>query len=156
MKNRNKQNSGFIDIEAVVVLIVLAIMIYVASMINDSVIKYADMKTKLDKATSDLIMTKSVVANQKLQINNLTKELAITQSNYEGLINKKQKVVEKVAVVKDKKKVKEKEVIDNDVQLKTSGVLSEESLNKLSEIRSLALIDHYSALFNEPIQQLSI
>ena len=156
MKNRNKQNSGFIDIEAVIVLIVLAIVVYVASMINDSVVKYADMKTKLDKTTSDLIMTKSVVVNQKLQINNLTKELAITQSNYEELINKKQKVVEKVAVVKDKKIVKEKEVIDNDVQLKTSGVLSEESLNKLSEIRSLALIEHYSALFNEPVQQPSI
>ena len=151
MKKVNKQNSGFINIEISIVLVLVALVFYVVSSIGDYVESYSEMKTKLDKANSDLIMTKSVIVNQKQQIKNLTDDLAVTQRNYEELINKKQKVIEKVTIVKDKKTTKEKQVIDNDMQLKTSGTLSEESLAKLSEIRSLALVEHYSSLFNDGV-----
>ena len=151
MKKVNKQNSGFINIEISIVLVLVALVFYVVSSIGDYVESYSEMKTKLDEANSDLIMTKSVIVNQKQQIKNLTDDLAVTQRNYEELINKKQKVIEKVTIVKDKKTTKEKQVIDNDMQLKTSGTLSEESLAKLSEIRSLALVEHYSSLFNDGV-----
>lgn len=151
MKKVNKQNSGFINIEISIVLVLVALVFYVVSSIGDYVESYSEMKTKLDEANSDLIMTKSVIVNQKQQIKNLTDDLAVTQRNYEELINKKQKVIEKVIIVKDKKTTKEKQVIDNDMQLKTSGTLSEESLAKLSEIRSLALVEHYSSLFNDGV-----
>ncbi len=156
MKKMNKQNSGFINIEISIVLVLIALVFYVVSSIGDYVESYSEMKTKLDKANSDLIMTKSVIVNQKQQIKNLTDDLAVTQRNYEELINKKQKVIEKVTIVKDKKTTKEKQVIDNDMQLKTSGTLSEESLAKLSEIRSLALVEHYSSLFNDGVPEPSI
>ena len=151
MKKVNKQNSGFINNEISIVLVLVALVFYVVSSIGDYVESYSEMKTKLDEANSDLIMTKSVIVNQKQQIKNLTDDLAVTQRNYEELINKKQKVIEKVIIVKDKKTTKEKQVIDNDMQLKTSGTLSEESLAKLSEIRSLALVEHYSSLFNDGV-----
>lgn len=156
MKKVNKQNSGFINIEISIVLVLVALVFYVVSSIGDYVESYSEMKTKLDKANSDLIMTKSVIVNQKQQIKNLTDDLVVTQRNYEELINKKQKVIEKVTIVKDKKTTKEKQVIDNDMQLKTSGTLSEESLAKLSEIRSLALVEHYSSLFNDGVPEPSI
>ena len=156
MKKVDKQNSGFINIEISIVLILVALVFYVVSSIGDYVESYSEMKTKLDKANSDLIMTKSVIVNQKQQIKNLTDDLVVTQRNYEELINKKQKVIEKVTIVKDKKTTKEKQVIDNDMQLKTSGTLSEESLAKLSEIRSLALVEHYSSLFNDGVPEPSI
>ncbi len=156
MKKVNKQNSGFINIEISIVLVLIALVFYVVSSIGDYVTTYSEMKTKLDKTNSDLIMTKSVIVNQKQQIKNLTDDLAVTQRNYEELINKKQKVIEKVTIVKDKKTTKEKQVIDNDMQLKTSGTLSEESLAKLSEIRSLALVEHYSSLFNDGVPEPSI
>lgn len=156
MKKVNKQNSGFINIEISIVLVLVALVFYVVSSIGDYVESYSEMKTKLDKANSDLIMTKSVIVNQKQQIKNLSEELVITQNNYEELLSKKQKVVEKATVIKDKKTTKEKQVIDGDVQLKTSGTLSEESLAKLSEIRSLALVEHYSSLFNDHVPEPSI
>lgn len=156
MKKVNKQNSGFINIEISIVLVLITLVFYVVSSISDYVTTYSEMKTKLDKTNSDLIMTKSVIVNQKQQIKNLTDDLAVTQRNYEELINKKQKVIEKVTIVKDKKTTKEKQVIDGDVQLKTSGTLSEESLAKLSEIRSLALVEHYSSLFNDGVPEPSI
>ena len=156
MKKVNKQNSGFINNEISIVLVLVALVFYVVSSIGDYVESYSEMKTKLDEANSDLIMTKSVIVNQKQQIKNLTDDLAVTQRNYEELINKKQKVIEKVIIVKDKKTTKEKQVIDNDMQLKTSGTLSEESLAKLSEIRSLALVEHYSSLFNDGVPEPSI
>jgi hypothetical protein len=155
MSKVSKKNSGFFNIETAIVLVLVALVFYIVYTINDSIVSYTNLKSKFDKVNADLITTKEVVANQKLQITNLNKELVMTQQNYDELLAKKSKVIEKTAAVKKKKEVKEKEVIDNDVQLKTSGTLSEESLDKLSEIRSLALIEHYSSLFNTT-QQPSI
>ena len=155
MSKVSKKNSGFFNIEMIIVLVLVALVFYIVYTINDSMVSYTNLKVKFDKVNSDLIMTKEVVTNQKLQITNLNKELVMTQQNYDELLAKRSKVIEKTTAVKKKKEVKEKEVIDNDVQLKTSGTLSEESLDKLSEIRSLALIEHYSSLFNT-VQQPSI
>lgn len=155
MSKVSKKNSGFFNIETAIVLVLVTLVFYIVYTINDSIVSYTNLKSKFDKVNADLIVTKAVVTNQKLQITNLNKELVMTQQNYDELLAKKSKVIEKTAAVKKKKEVKEKEVIDNDVQLKTSGTLSEESLDKLSEIRSLALIEHYSSLFNTT-QQPSI
>ena len=152
MKNLNKRNLGFINMEMIIVLVLTALVFYVVSSIKDSVDAYSDMKTKLDKANSDLVIAKSVITSQKLQITNLTKDLVITQRNYDELMTKKEEVTKKVKAVDNKRKEKEKQVVDNDAQLKVSGTLSEESLNKLSEIRSTDLVEHYSVLFNEPNQ----
>lgn len=151
MKNQNKK-FGFINMEMIIVLVLTALVFYVVSSINDSVTAYSDMKTKLAKANSDLVIAKSAITSQKLQITNLTKDLVITQRNYDELMTKKEEVTKKVKVVDDKRKEKEKQVVDSDVQLKVSGTLSEESLNKLSVIRSTDLVEHYSVLFNEPNQ----
>lgn len=152
MKNLNKKMFGFINMEMIIVLVLTALVFYVVSSINDSVTAYSDMKTKLAKANSDLVIAKSVITSQKLQITNLTKDLVITQRNYDELMTKKEEVTKKVKAVDNKRKEKEKQVVDSDVQLKVSGTLSEESLNKLSEIRSTDLVEHYSVLFNEPNQ----
>lgn len=152
MKNLNKKMFGFINMEMIIVLVLTALVFYVVSSIKDSVDTYSDMKTKLAKANSDLVIAKSVITSQKLQITNLTKDLVITQRNYDELMIKKEEVTKKVKAVDNKRKEKEKQVVDSDVQLKVSGTLSEESLNKLSEIRSTDLVEHYSVLFNEPNQ----
>lgn len=152
MKNLNKKMFGFINMEMIIVLVLTALIVYVISSIKDSVTAYSDMKTKLAKVNSDLVIAKSVITSQKLQITNLTKDLVITQRNYDELMTKKEEVTKKVKAVDNKRKEKEKQVVDSDVQLKVSGTLSEESLNKLSEIRSTDLVEHYSVLFNEPNQ----
>lgn len=152
MKNLNKKMFGFINMEMIIVLVLTALVVYVISSIKDSVTAYSDMKTKLAKVSSDLVIAKSVITSQKLQITNLTKDLVITQRNYDELMTKKEEVTKKVKAVDSKRKEKEKQVVDSDIQLKVSGTLSEESLTKLSEIRSTDLVEHYSVLFNETNQ----
>lgn len=152
MKNLNKKLFGFINVEMIIVLVLMVLVFYVISSVNDSVTAYSETKSKLAKVSSDLIIAKSVVTSQKLQITNLSKDLVITQRNYDELMAKKEKVIKKVTVVDNKRAAKEKQVVDNDVQLKVSGTLSEESLTKLSEIRSTDLVEHYSVLFNETNQ----
>lgn len=152
MKNLNKKMFGFINMEMIIVLVLTALVVYVISSIKDSVTAYSDMKTKLAKVSSDLVIAKSVITSQKLQITNLTKDLVITQRNYDELMTKKEEVTKKVKAVDSKRKEKEKQVVDSDIQLKVSGTLSEESLTKLSEIRSIDLVEHYSVLFNETNQ----
>ena len=152
MKNLNKKMFGFINMEMIIVLVLTALVVYVISSIKDSVTAYSDMNTKLAKVSSDLVIAKSVITSQKLQITNLTKDLVITQRNYDELMTKKEEVTKKVKAVDSKRKEKEKQVVDSDIQLKVSGTLSEESLTKLSEIRSIDLVEHYSVLFNETNQ----
>lgn len=152
MKNLNKKLFGFINVEMIIVLVLMVLVFYVISSVNDSVTAYSETKSKLAKVSSDLNIAKSVVTSQKLQITNLSKDLVITQRNYDELMAKKEKVIKKVTVVDNKRAAKEKQVVDNDVQLKVSGTLSEESLNKLGEIRSTDLTEHYSVLFEETNQ----
>lgn len=152
MKNQNKKLLGFFNIELSIVLVLVALAFYVFYSINDSIVSYGEMRAKLAKTNTELIAAKSTIDNQKLQIINLNKEIALTHQNYEELLAKKEKVVEKVTKVSNKRIAKEKAVVDSDVQLKVSGTLSEESLTKLSEIRSTDLVEHYSVLFNETNQ----
>lgn len=152
MKNQNKKLLGFFNIELSIVLVLVALAFYVFYSINDSIVSYGEMRAKLAKTNTELIAAKSTIDNQKLQIINLNKEVALTHQSYEELLAKKEKVVEKVTKVSNKRAAKEKAVVDSDVQLKVSGTLSEESLTKLSEIRSTDLVEHYSVLFNETNQ----
>ena len=152
MKNQNKKLLGFFNIELSIVLVLVALAFYVFYSINDSIVSYGEMRVKLTKTNTELIAAKSTIDNQKLQIINLNKEIALTHQSYEELLAKKEKVVEKVTKVSNKRAAKEKVVVDSDVQLKVSGTLSEESLTKLSEIRSTDLVEHYSVLFNETNQ----
>ena len=152
MKNQNKKLLGFFNIELSIVLVLVALAFYVFYSINDSIVSYGEMRAKLAKTNTELIAAKSTIDNQKLQIINLNKEIALTHQSYEELLAKKEKVVEKVTKVSNKRAAKEKAVVDSDVQLKVSGTLSEESLTKLSEIRSTDLVEHYSVLFNETNQ----
>lgn len=152
MKNQNKKLLGFFNIELSIVLVLVALAFYVFYSINDSIVSYGEIRTKLAKTNTELIEAKSTIDNQKIQIINLNKEIALTHQSYEELLAKKEKVVEKVTKVSNKRAAKEKAVVDSDVQLKVSGTLSEESLTKLSEIRSTDLVEHYSVLFNETNQ----
>ena len=152
MKNQNKKLLGFFNIELSIVFVLVALAFYVFYSINDSIVSYGEMRAKLAKTNTELIAAKSTIDNQKLQIINLNKEIALTHQSYEELLAKKEKVVEKVTKVSNKRAAKEKAVVDSDIQLKVSGTLSEESLNKLSEIRSTDLVEHYSVLFNETNQ----
>lgn len=152
MKNQNKKLLGFFNIELSIVLVLVALAFYVFYSINDSIVSYGEMRVKLTKTNTELIAAKSTIDNQKIQIINLNKEIALTHQSYEELLAKKEKVVEKVTKVSNKRAAKEKVVVDSDVQLKVSGTLSEESLTKLSEIRSTDLVEHYSVLFNETNQ----
>ena len=152
MKNQNKKLLGFFNIKLSIVLVLVALAFYVFYSINDSIVNYGEMRIKLAKTNTELIEAKSTIDNQKLQIINLNKEIALTHQSYEELLAKKEKVVEKVTKVSNKRAAKEKAVVDSDVQLKESGTLSEESLTKLSEIRSTDLVEYYSVLFNETNQ----
>ena len=152
MKNQNKRLLGFFNIEIFIVLVLVALAFYVFYSINDTIVGYGEMRSKLAKTNTELIAAKSTIDNQKLQIINLNKEIALTHQNYEELLAKKEKVVEKVTKVSNKRAAKEKAVMDSDIQLKVSGTLSEESLTKLSEIRSADLVEHYSVLFNDSNQ----
>jgi hypothetical protein len=142
-----KKSKGFINIEVLVVFVVIIFVALAYHSVSEAIVDYKQTKVDLILAKNKIAAMQSAIDNEKASVAILRKELAIADVSLQELHTKRETNTKKLVKHNERTKVKEDEVITADLQLKSTGMLSEESLNKLSEIRSLALLDHYNNLF---------
>jgi len=130
-----KKSKGFINIEVLVISIVILLVALIYHSVSEAITDYKQTKADLILAKNKIAAMQSAIDNEKASVAILRKELAIADVSLQELHTKRETNTKKLVKHNERTKVKEDEVITADLQLKSTGMLSEESLNKLSEIR---------------------